>query len=344
MSGRLGLMAAALLGMSVCSCRDASAQGQGPQPGGRPQAPQLKTDPRLTQQQPTRQMNQAAPGGPQQPPAQPGQPQGFSQPEPQAPFQLSREEQQALDRILLTWQNTSGKIESMQCTIYRWESNPVFGKNTRGAGQLKYTAPDKGKYYVEELNDQGKPVGVSEHWVCDGNAIYEFDHGNRKLVVRQLPNELKGKAIADGPLPFLFGADANKMKARYWIRQIAPPEAHQEKICLEAFPKFQRDAANFRRAEVMLDAQWVPFALMLELPDGKSRTTHQFANVSTNSWFEKIKGEIIKDTSTPLGWTRIDEHPPAAQPPVAGQPAPGAPTGQPAPRTAQQPQPAGTPR
>ena len=37
-----------------------------------------------------------------------------------------------------------------------------------------------------------------------------------------MPPELQGKAIVDGPLPFLFGADAQKLKQRYYLRIITP--------------------------------------------------------------------------------------------------------------------------
>ena len=33
---------------------------------------------------------------------------------------------------------------------------------------------------------------------------------------------MRGEAIADGPIPFISGAKADKMKQRYWIRDITP--------------------------------------------------------------------------------------------------------------------------
>lgn len=338
-SGRLCWLAFALLGCSVCSCSDAEAQQQVPS-RRQPQAPQLNTAPRAAT---TRQAVQGQQQAPQQDPSalgQQGQPQaGFGAAAPPAPFELTQEQQAALDQALLTWEATSKNIQTLECKVHRWETDPVFGKNTQGVGELKFKSPDQGKYLINEINPQtGEVIGVAEHWVCDGKAIYEFDYKNKKQIVRQLPQELQGKAIADGPLPFLFGAEAKKLKARYWMRLIEPPPAHKgNKICLVAYPKHQRDAANFRRAEVMLDAKtWMPFALMLELPNGKSRTTHMFENPVVNSDLRAIVNVIFKDTNKPLGWQRVEEKPPAdAGSPVAGPPATA--PGQP-PRTAQQPQ------
>ena len=63
---------------------------------------------------------------------------------------------------------------------------------------------------------------------------------------------MQGKAIVDGPLPFLFGAKADKIKARYWLRVITPSDAKGE-YWLEAWPKSRYDSANFQRVEIILD-------------------------------------------------------------------------------------------
>ena len=55
---------------------------------------------------------------------------------------------------------------------------------------------------------------IGEHWVCDGTSIYEYRTEQKQLVERPIPKEMQGKAIVDGPLPFLFGAEAAKLKQR----------------------------------------------------------------------------------------------------------------------------------
>ena len=76
--------------------------------------------------------------------------------------------------------------------------------------------------------------------------------------------EMKGKAISDGPLPFVFGAKADQLKRRYWMRDVTPKEEVGKHIWLEAFPKFQQDAANFQSATIILnESDCLPFALRL---------------------------------------------------------------------------------
>ena len=53
-----------------------------------------------------------------------------------------------------------------------------------------------------------KKDAIGEHWVCDGQNVYEYRHDQKQLVVRPIPPAMQGKAIVDGPLPFLFGAEA----------------------------------------------------------------------------------------------------------------------------------------
>jgi len=336
--GLIALVAAAHISLT----EPVAAQNAPPRQG-----PQLQTGARLNQ-----------PGGapPQQGPAGPGQPagaQGYSQPPaPQPPFVLDAQQQQILNQILANWEKQSATVESLQCELHRWEqgglfpnANPNGGnappKDPYAIGELKYTAPDKGKYLLHDSETKE----VEEHWVCDGKAIYEFDHAKELLTIRPLPPELQGKAIADGPLPFLFGAQADKLKARYWIRAIEPPQAAANMICLEAYPKYQRDAANFRRAEVLLDPNsWMPFSLMLENPNGKSRTVHVFKEPKVNSFWQGVRDSILSDTKKPVGWTQIVERPPAN--PAGPAPQPGAaPAGAPQgpPRAAMQPRPSTAP-
>src|SRR5690606_18964006 len=101
--------------------------------------------------------------------------------------------------------------------------------------EIKYATPDKGMFQVTALQELQMPLQPGakpnfvnqpeqkfEHWVCDGNSVFEFRHIEKQLVETQLPPAMRGKAIADGPLPFLFGANADALKNRYWIRELTP--------------------------------------------------------------------------------------------------------------------------
>ncbi len=262
----------------------------------------------------------------------PATPPRNAQPDTRAPFgALSREQQESLDLALAEWERRSGGIKSLKCNFTLWEYDGVFGdpaKPKRREGELRYKAPDKGLYRVVD-ETQG------EHWVCDGEAIYEFDYEKKELVERPLPPELRGKAISDGPLPFLFGANADKLKQRYFLRLIAAPPGQEDKLCLEAFPRYQQDAANFRRAVLMLTQPDLdPFALQIEMANGKDRTVHQFSEPSINA-MQFLPGDFSKPR-VPFGWKkRIEDASPlppddgqrtaVVPPPSAPQRAPGRP-------------------
>ena len=78
----------------------------------------------------------------------------------------------------------------------------------------------------------------ADHWICDGKSVFQYIPKQKKLVEHKLPPDMQGKSIVDGPLPFLFGAEAKKLRQRYWLRIVTPPNIKNQ-VWLEAFPRFQ---------------------------------------------------------------------------------------------------------
>jgi TIGR03009 family protein len=313
----------------LLSTRLALGQSGQPQAGNQPQVPG-------PQQYPQTQVPGPVQQGPAQPPPQQGAPvQGPPRP-PQAPFQLTPQQHAELNAVLQAWEQRSRKITSLSCTFTRWDYDPVFGMKDpqnpnevipkESKGVLKYAAPDKGLYRIEEITEcLGMEGGQKkfatrkeggEHWVCDGVSIWEYNYDKEQLIERRLPAELRGKAIADGPLPFLFQADAQKLQHRYFLRLVTPPNMRGQ-IWLEAYPKYAMDAANFRRATLILDQKtMLPFAIELSLHDGggKARQVHQFSNNLVNNLFRIFQGDFAKP-ALPRGWTKVEE--PAQSPPLS---------------------------
>jgi len=273
---------------------------------------------------------------------------------PAAPFNLNAAQQQLLDQVLLRWEKQSGKVSTYLCDFRRWEIDPTFAKKapnntlSESEGAIRYKAPDRGEYEIEKVMrwDQAKAAYVAdesalERWMCDGVNIYEWDRKNKQLKVRPLPDDLKGKAIADGPLPFVFGAKAAQLKRRYWMRDVTPREQVGKQIWLEARPKFQQDATNFQRATVVLDEKtFLPVALQLFPPGiapvagkGQAYTAYQFMNPSVNNPLDKLS--FLPPIAPPF-WKKVVVQPPVAQGgrpvPPAGEPAEAKRRGLPAPR------------
>ena len=266
---------------------------------------------------------------PQQPVAQQQSP----APQPVAPRQppaLSPQEQAALDQLLAAWEARSAAVKTWSCTFHKWEYSawsPADEKGERRAfaessGELKYAAPDKGLFRIKESrqwNPQTRRYEVrggeaGEHWVCNGESIYEFRHAERQLRETRLPPEMRGKAISDGPLPFVFGAKADTLKKRYWMRIITPPNA-TDQIWLEALPRFQADAANFSKVELILRARdLMPFAIQIFKPGGRDQDVYQF---DPNANLIDKGLDLFRDfakPSTPFGYKYILEDASAAQP------------------------------
>lgn len=236
---------------------------------------------------------------------------------PAAPFTLSAEEQQRLDQVLAAWEQTNAQVKTFECRFTRKEYSPQFNSDPRAPrfedlGVIKYAAPDRGLMRVDGQRQ--------EQWICDGRSIFEYDYRQKRLVEHRLPAEMQGKAIADGPLPFLFGSTAEKLRSRYHLR--VTQESAPAEIWLEAVPRYARDAANFRRAELILK-NMQPFAVQLYLPNGTDRTVYIFEDLRVNLGdrldpLRRLGAGLFREdpfrAATPRGWQKIVRDPPPAEP------------------------------
>jgi len=250
-------------------------------------------------------------------------------PAARAPFTLTPQQQAYVDQVLNAWERSSSQVKTFDCRFVRWKHNKVFGGVQKVDGEIKYAAPDKGLLRVDLMEKDGKMIKVdqanTEHWVCDGKSIFTYDPIKKQLIEHQLPPELQGKSISDGPLPFLFGAKAADMKARYYIRAIMPPEDAKDQIWLEAYPRNRADAANFNRAELILTASSMqPFALQLHEPNGKTKHAYSFYKINVNATnpLQFLQGNPFSP-KVPLGWKKVVNPAPTAQAERGADPAAG---------------------
>jgi TIGR03009 family protein len=274
------------------------------------------------------------------------------QPQPPSWAPLDPAHEKWVGDVLRYWEEHSNKLHTLSCQFTRWEYDPVFGPQdpktakTIAVGEIKYAKPDKGLFKVNELHLYAPPAKAGEkptyvkqdamfgeHWISDGERIFEFDGRNKRLIERELPPEMKGKPIADGPLPFLFGARAETIKARYWIRGL--PQSGNGKYWLEAVPKSIQDRQNFKAVTIVLDEKtYLPEVLEVLAPNydaatNPARSTYQLAKHETT---DKAPGPLDKlwtvfrksfdKPSVPAGWTKFVER---ADGTTVGGPTPGSP-------------------
>jgi TIGR03009 family protein len=291
----------------------------------------------VTPVQPTGQQP-LAPGGQRQPAAPAQVPPAAPAPAPPG-FELNALEQAMLDQALSAWQTQSGKVNDFKCSFERWEYNAFSPKvngeeapHNKSKGELSYKKPDKGSFQITEIRTfktnppapgqapdapltgdwVKQPDAIGEHWVCDGKSVFEYRHQDKQLVERPIPPQLQGQSIVDGPLPFLFGAEAAKLKARYWLRVEQQP--NKAIIWITALPRFQAQAADYRKVEVMLDStRLLPTAMRVEMPDG-SRHVYIFdlAKATVNNKLGIFQGLFARPRVWP-GWKHVVEQAPMAQ-------------------------------
>lgn len=261
-------------------------------------------------------------------------------------YPLPAAQQQRVDQILAAWEQESSKIKTFRSAFVRWEYDPVFGVPDKPfyitKGELRFATPDKGFYqetkkgfYQPPANGETKPryqprqlpsgeEERGEYWMCTGSAIYQYRENEKLVVETKLPQELQGKGIADGPLPFVFSAKSDKLKQRYWIRELPPKQGRQE-LVLEIIPRYQEDLSNFSRAEVCLSLQQkLPAVLRLdrlEQKNGTAYTIWELSETDVNGMvdkFQKFTGGFVAP-KTPSGWKMVTEdyRQPAAE--VQGQ-------------------------
>jgi TIGR03009 family protein len=279
------------------------------------------------QQFPNRQVQHRQPG------VQPKQPVQRAPAVP-AGFQLTQAEHQQLAFALQKWEQRSNQITRFSCNFHRFEYDPLFGPKDKDprtnypfaktieSGELKYQKPDKGMFKVTRSLRYRQGNGAwpyidskNEHyetWICDGKNVFEFDFLNKVLVKRELPPSIQGNAIAEGPLPFLFGAEAKKLMARYWMKLEPSPKGRESEVWLKAVPKRQSDAANYQMVIVILDIKtYLPSALRV-FPPGYHPTTSpawtSYALVNPKENEVKLTEQInffsrsFYAPATPSGW------------------------------------------
>lgn len=249
-------------------------------------------------------------------------------PAPKAPswHPVPEDERLYIEKVLKYWESETAKISNYRCDFRKYTYAPNFAPANvhyeYSTGQIMYAKPDKGMYRVDEIHRYrppkekgGKPEHVKaegekgEHWICDGKSVYYFDYLNKLLRKTNLPPEMQGKAIADGPLPFVFGAEAKKIQERYWLKVVTPENAVDE-IRLAARPRFREDAANYQEIIIVIDhKEFLPKAMTVFMPNYDAKTNPAKENYTfdkrennlAESIWNTLKGEFYQP-KTPGGW------------------------------------------
>ncbi|MGE4001241.1 MAG: hypothetical protein AB7I48_13585, partial [Planctomycetaceae bacterium] len=182
------------------------------------------------------QQGQPRPNGFPQPPSTPGssgvQPAGTAQLQPEA--QPVVVDPQELERVLVDWEKKTARITKLRGEHERYEYDSAFEVEKRAVGSFWFESPDKGRidFNVDhqptipnppenprKIGKSGSPFRIvaSEPaiWSCDGAMILSVNVNGKTYDKLDIPIHQRGENIVDGPLPFLFGMKAEKVKSRY---------------------------------------------------------------------------------------------------------------------------------
>lgn len=287
-----------------------------------------------TQQQPRTQQLQVQPRQPAQPPAA------------RSPFNEPPARIAWMDQVLTNWERDSQTVQNFYCEFER-DTHNIMGPGdgrpfAKERGKLGYHKPDRGSFQItqskiwtpkaaaatpgetpqqspaiqgeyktpKDANGKDEP---GEHWVCNGKNVYQYRrHTNpKRLVVTPIPAGMQGKEIVNGPLPFLFGAEADKLKERFWMRGVDELSKNGF-IGIHAKPKRQVDAAEYSDVWVVLRNEpgkpLMPAGLRVVHPN-KSWDEYRFdlKNAQVNSRLAGVLAHLFQEPRKPFGWERVEE-------------------------------------
>ena len=264
------------------------------------------------------------PGGaaqPVNPPQnQPGRPQQVL-PNNGQPFpQLTVAEAADLDRLLDIWEKRSSQFRYFETEFQLWKYGEDLLNQAESVsyGKIQYSAPNKGMYEITGLIVDGKrqpaPPENRTRFLSTGDQIYDYDFVKKHVRIYTIPEDQREGIAGGGPMPFVFGAKADDLKKRYYLRILRPKEREGKgEIWLEAFPRTPEDADEFKSIQLVFDAkQLTPKAFIKFGVNEKERDTYQFLE---NTMVVRAKGSPIPDPpfaqrDIPIGWTKEEIEPP----------------------------------
>ena len=252
----------------------------------------------------------------------------------QAPPAQTAAEEKYRDQILQYWEQSSAQYRNFRCSFrrYTYDSAVVNYRDPESqrlsaaeiaTGEIFFAAPEHGRYQTEQVwsfaappekpgedadYELDKSDAVQTKWICDGQMIYEFDFGEKRLYETEIPETMRGpQGLAASPIPFLFGAKKDVLLERYWVRVITPRDVEAE-YWLQVFPKRAEDARNYSKIEIIIDQQdFLPKAMRMFSPQ-YNPAKGNFAHMNFEFQDRKVNGLSLEGLfgrpSKPIGWSR----------------------------------------
>ncbi len=234
---------------------------------------------------------------------------------PPEDYKPTEASQAKLDQFLQKWENFGKGIKRISCDVHMREFDGVLQTQDSKRpvahtwGQFRYISPNKLMYHIrgEFVYPEGKENGEwkesQNEWkiVLNSKELVQYDYKNKKVVVYPIAEEEQDMDLTmdNGQFPLFFVAKANVLKSRFYLQIITPAKRQQDQVWIEAFPRYARDASQFKSITVILDLKTLQPTYMRKLGvNGKSKTDLTFENVTVNKGLWTIDGGVEP------GWTK----------------------------------------
>jgi TIGR03009 family protein len=218
-----------------------------------------------------------------------------------------------LDNVLLHWEGSMKRIDSLKAWVVEEKINDVLRTRTTYEGEAKYLKPNLASF---ELRRRDKP-DVYEKYICTGTYFYAFYPQNKLIRAYEMPVPKPGQVADDNFLSFLFGMKAEEAKRRYELKLMSPQNPDKNYFYLEVLPRSTGDREDFQKAWLALSQQsLLPSALMFVEPNG-NRVRYDIRDIQANI---RLNPNDFAKPPVPPGW-RLEVVPrPDARAPGTPQP------------------------
>jgi TIGR03009 family protein len=216
-----------------------------------------------------------------------------------------------LDTHLDGWEKTVAALTNFRFVMSLKRTDAVFKQEKRYSGVVLCMKPN---FAVVRMDYDGDKSGKDyEAFICDGNAVYEYNGLQKSITRWKLPDPKQNPAGATDNLvlDFLTGMKAKDLKDRFDIN-LYKEDKDGYYIYLDVKPKLGKDKAEFEQLRMALygpNTKWtyLPAQVYLVKPDGRTEDW-TFKEPQTN-----IPGLTEKHFAYQKidGWTVLEGKPPA---------------------------------
>ncbi|MFI5456473.1 MAG: outer membrane lipoprotein-sorting protein [Isosphaerales bacterium] len=206
-----------------------------------------------------------------------------------------------MDNLLKLWERQSAKLKTLEVSIYRVDKNPAWwdeeehylGHAAFRSPQLAYLDFRKVKMHAEvDPKDKNKKRmapnkkdGQIESTpyqtiICTGAEVWDYHYDVKQIVIFTLDKDAQKRALAEGPLPFLFNMKAMEAKERYEMVLVGQDEKN---YLVKIKPLLQQEQERYSCAWIYLNREYLlPTRIVLLAPDKKSSQDFHLSAIKPN--------------------------------------------------------------